>query len=79
MLNGSFSGVLQLTRKSSILPPLTPVKLANPKHGSGQNHRKYKKRINGIHTHISLIPIDMKRNVYLELLEYLFGVMKQQV
>lgn len=79
MLNGSFSGVLQLTRKSSILPPLTPVKLANPKHGSGQNHRKHKKRINGIHTHISLIPIDMKRNVYLELLEYLLGVMKQQV
>ena len=45
MLNDSFSGLLQLTRKSSILPPLTPVKLANPKHGNGQNHRKYRKGI----------------------------------
>ena len=79
MLNDSFSGLLQLTRKSSILPPLTPVKLANPKHGNGQNHRKYRKGINGIHTHILLIPIDTKRNVYLELIEYLLGVMKQQV
>ena len=79
MLNGSFSGVLQLTRKNSILPPLTRVKLANSKHGNGQNHRKNRKGINGIHTHIPLIPKDMKRNVYLELIEYLLGVMKQQV
>lgn len=68
MLHGCDGGLLQLIHKISTLPPLTSVKQTNQIYGNEQNHRKCKRIINKINTQIPLIPIDRKKNVYLEVI-----------